>query len=168
MTPIEIERKLIIEKPSEECLRACDSYTVSEIEQIYLHIAKGECDRIRRREYPTHTVCTRTVKHRIDNESCYEDEHEISREEYDALSKSIMQGTRPVRKRRHTFIYLGKTIEIDIYPEWERCAVLECELSARGESFSLPEFIRVLRDVTGDARYSNAALSQHFVPEDYL
>ena len=168
MTPIEIERKLIIEKPSEERLRVCDSYTVSEIEQIYLHIAKGECDRIRRREYPTHTVYTRTVKHRIDSESCYEDEREISREEYEALEKGIMQGTHPVRKRRHTFLFHGKTIEIDIYPEWERCAALECELSTRGESFLLPDFIRVLRDVTGDARYSNAALSQHFPSEDYL
>ena len=60
MTPIEIERKLIIEMPSIEWLRTLGSHTESEIEQIYLFIAKGECDRIRRRKYATHTTFTRT------------------------------------------------------------------------------------------------------------
>ena len=40
-------------------------------------------------------------------------------------------------KTRHTFSYADKTIEIDIYPEWHGCAVLECDLTERGERFDL-------------------------------
>ena len=57
------------------------------------------------------------------------------------------------------------TVEIDIYPEWDSTAILEVELRSRDEQISLPDFIKILKEVTGDKRYSNASMSRTF-PEE--
>ena len=168
MTPIETERKYIIEMPRLDILSGMAGYTRSEIEQIYLPSASGVTRRIRRRDFGGKVVYTETVKRRIDSLSSFEDEREISAEEYERERENIAEGSRPVVKCRHTAEYLGKTLEIDIYPEWDRCAVLEVELSSPDEKIALPGFIRVISEVTGRREYSNASLARRFPPEPEL
>ncbi len=162
---IEIEKKYIIELPKKECLMKMSDYTESEIIQIYLSSEKGVTHRIRSRKMSGNVNFTETKKVRIDKMSALEDEHEISEDEFLRLSKMQDKGTRAIKKTRHTFIYKGQLFEIDVYPEWERHAILETELCDRDADVIFPEFIRIVRDVTGEKSYSNASMSRSFPKE---
>ena len=162
---IEIERKYIIELPDMDLLRRLDKYSKSEILQIYLNSDIAVTHRIRRREFQNEIVYTETKKQRIDKMSAREDEREITENEFKQLCGNIKQGTRPINKVRHTFCYLGKIFEIDVYPEWESTCILETELTSRGETVLFPDFIHVVEEVTGNPLYSNAGMSRLFPTE---
>ena len=168
-TNLEIERKYVIAMPDIAQLALEDSYSSSEIIQIYLRGRAGETHRVRRRTYDGISIYTETRKLRIDEMSVAETEGEISEAEFDSLSRDILDGTRPVRKTRHTFVSGGQLFEIDIYPEWKNTAIMETELPSRETSVAIPDFIRIIREVTGDKAYSNASMSRTFPKElDYL
>ena len=97
--------------------------------------------------------------------SSHELEREIKRDEFDALAEKIAEGSRPIIKTRHTFDYLSQTFEIDVYPDWERTCIMETELPSRDTEVPFPDFIRMIAEVTGDKRYSNAAMSRKFPDE---
>ena len=166
MTNLEIERKYVIEKPQIDKMRECGAYTSSEIVQIYLDAEAGVTRRVRSRAYPDGRVqYFETEKRRVDEMSSIEREREITKAEFDNFSLQIAQDTRPITKTRHTFDYLSQTFEIDVYPEWENTAVMETELPTRETEVSFPDFIRVVAEVTGDKRYSNAQMSRSFPDE---
>ena len=164
-TPVEIERKYVIKKPKLSDLTACEEYSVSEIRQTYLESEDGVTHRVRMRRYQDGVLYTETKKVRIDKISSYEDERQIDEAEYLRLLSGIKKGTRTLRKTRHAFSYLGQSFEIDIYPEWSRAAIMETELSRRDFKVSIPPFISVVAEVSGDFRYSNAAMSKEFPKE---
>ena len=163
---IEIEKKYIIEMPDVTSLCGMDGYSESEILQIYLRGEEGVTHRVRRRRIGDAVTFTETKKIRIDKMSATEIEGEISEERFLALSLEQKAGTRPINKTRHAFFYLGQLFEIDVYPEWKNTAIMETELAYRETIVDFPECIRILRDVTGDKSYSNAAMSRSFPKED--
>ena len=164
-TPLEIERKYVILKPDIAVISSIDGYTVSEIDQTYLDSPAHVTHRVRARSYSGRTVYTETKKVRIDKMSVYEDEREISVDEYLELLKGRKADTVTLRKTRHTFLYLGQVFEIDVYPEWTHSAVLETELPTRETVVEFPDFIDVVAEVTGEKKYSNAAMSREFPKE---
>ena len=164
-TPLEIERKYVIRKPDISMLSSHEGYTVSQIDQTYLESAAHVTHRVRARRYLGRTVYTETRKVRIDKMSVYEDEREISESEYMALIANRAIDTVTLRKTRHTFIYLGQTFEIDIYPEWRETAILETELESRETVVAFPDFIEIVAEVTGEKKYSNASMSREFPTE---
>lgn len=162
---IEIEKKYIIIKPDIDELSKMEDYTFSEIEQIYLSSPKGITHRVRSRKFFDKKVFTETTKVRIDKMSAYENEREIAEEEFLSLALQRDGETRPIKKIRHTFDFCGQTFEIDIYPEWKNTAILETELECREKTVEFPSFIKIVADVTGDKRYSNASMSKKFPDE---
>lgn len=164
-TPVEIERKYVIRKPDISVMQAEDGYTVSEIRQTYLESPLGITHRVRMRAFFDRVVYTETKKVRIDSMSAYEDEREIGEDEYLQLLKRIRSGTDTVIKSRHTFSYLSQMFEVDIYPEWTDTCILEVELSSRDEAVVLPDFISIVKEVTGDKKYSNASMAYEFPAE---
>ena len=141
-------------------------YTRSEITQIYLKSPDGITRRVRCRERSGNITYTETKKVRIDKMSAYEDEREISYEEFVDLSSEKDEKTLPIIKTRHTFTYEGQLFEIDVYPKWKSTAIMETELEARDKEVKFPEFITIIREVTGDKNYSNAGMSRSFPDED--
>ena len=166
-TPIEIERKFVIAMPDVSTLAKIDGYSSSDIDQTYLTSAPHVTRRVRARSYSDHTVYTETKKVRIDKMSAFEDEREITESEYAAMLQEIAPGTVTLHKTRHTFPCVGRTVEIDIYPDWQRSCILEVELESEEEELILPDFINVIKEVTGDKGYSNAAMSRKF-PEELI
>lgn len=164
-TPVEIERKYIIERPDTEELARMEAYTSSEITQTYLDSSAGVTHRVRMRKYADRVVYTETKKVRIDKISAFEDEREICESEYLSLLERKCRDTVSLKKTRHTFSYLGVTFEVDVYPEWERTCILETELKSAAEEVVFPAFLHVIREVSGDKRYTNAAMSHSFPPE---
>lgn len=165
---LEIERKYIIKMPPLDLICCQPEHTESSILQIYLTHEAGETHRIRRRQYADKIVCTETRKIRLDSLAATEIESQISESAFDILAKAPLEGTTPIEKTRHTFLYEGRTFEIDIYPAWKNTAVMEVELPSRETEVMMPDFIEIISDVTADRKYKNFAMSMSFPNEDAI
>lgn len=163
---VEIERKYIIEMPDIELLSSQKDFSASDIIQIYLESEPGQTRRIRARSKKGQTTYTETRKIRIDKMSSTEIEREITKEQFDELSRLQRAGSRIIKKTRYTFVFEGQLFEIDVYPEWSSTAIMETELASRESLVSMPHFLRVIREVTGIREYSNSAMSNSFPPEE--
>lgn len=164
---IETERKFLIKYPAAALLKEASG---SEIEQIYLSPERDsgfDNDRIRKRVYENGISYTRTRKKRISLASAIEDEKEITPEEYENLSLNIESGSHSVIKTRYVLPYRGFDFEIDVYPFWDDRAVLEVELPSEDTAFEFPAGIEVIKELTGDKRYSNHALA-YIVPNEKI
>ena len=163
--PVEIERKYVIQIPSVDILSGLEGYSSSEIDQTYLRSDPNITRRVRARRFFDRTEYTETRKIRIDKMSSFEDERELDESEYLSLLTEIKDGTVTIRKTRMTFKHLGRTFEVDVYPNWSRSCILEVELPSRDEEIVFPDFIKVIAEVTGDKSYSNASMSHSFPKE---
>ena len=97
-----------------------------------------------------------------------EQEEEITPEAYDAYLTRRDPMTETIRKTRYCLPEGPYTFEIDFYPFWPHCAVMEIELPREDAPFRFPDGITVVRELTGDRRFSNAALSRHIPAESEL
>ncbi len=157
--PLEIERKYLIEMPDEAVLRAQPDCRVRSISQTYL-VKDGKFRaRVRKSVSDDGTVYTHTAKKHISMTTRVEVEREISEDEYEAYLLQRDPSRHTIEKTRYAFPYEGHTVEIDIYPFWTDRAILETELRSEDEEALLPPFIRLLREVTEDPAYTNAALA---------
>ena len=165
MPPIECERKLLIRYP--DVARLSEAGAVkSDITQTYLVSPAGVTDRVRKRVTGDVTVYTRTKKVRISALSAEEYESDIREEDYLSLLQSADPSRTPIHKTRYV-LPIGKyKAEIDLYPFWSRQAILEVEMEGEEETFTLPSFIEVIRDVTADYRYKNARLAKDIPAEE--
>ena len=55
---------------------------------------------------------------------------------------------------------------LDVYDFWSDRATAEIELSTEDEEAELPPCLQVIREVTADRRYKNAALAREVVFEE--
>ena len=158
MKGFEIERKYLIAMPELSFLRTHAS--PSQIEQTYLLCTPPySSNRVRKRGSDGAWTYTHTQKIRLSDLSRVEDESEISEAEYRALLVQADPARRVIRKTRWVLPWHGQNFEIDIFPFWNDRAFMEIELEDEEQPIDLPPQIRVLREVTADSRYTNAALS---------
>lgn len=160
MRQLEIEYKFLIKKPCEQMLNTLEGVRVLKITQTYT--AAGE--RARKIEEKDNVTYIKTVKKHISDLIRIENEEEISKDEYNRLF-SKKEGNSII-KTRYVYPYKGKNIEIDIFPFWQKQAFCEVELKSEDESFELPEFVEVIRDITGDKAYRNYALTKNIPKEE--
>lgn len=159
---MEIERKYMIAMPDAAFLEEI-GYT--EIVQTYLLGAEGSTERVRKRGRAGNYAYTHTIKYKISNMSRREDEHEISENEYNELLSRADPDRIPIEKRRYCYEYAEKLWEIDVFPFWTDKAFMEIELGSEDEAIVFPPEIKVMRELTDDKRYTNAALAKH-IPEE--
>ena len=163
---IETERKFLVRLPDTAELEARGG-RILRIIQTYLTIddESGEESRVRRIEESGRISYIYTEKKRISETSRFENEYEITGDEYERLIDGS-DDPRQLIKTRYAFPCGGHTIEIDVYPpeiggdELDGLAVLEVELENEGEEFVLPDFIDVVRELTGKKEFSNKALAK--------
>ena len=167
MTPIETERKFLIRMPDISLLRSFQGVRVKDILQTYLVSERGKNSRLRRVCEGGKVSYIKTVKQRISVLSAYEDECEISEEQYERELENADKTKSDIVKTRYCIPYADHIIEIDIYPFWSDRAILEVELESENESFSLPDYISVVKEVSDDKRYKNAKLAES-VPFDEI
>ncbi|MDE6783920.1 MAG: hypothetical protein K2J26_00875, partial [Ruminococcus sp.] len=93
-------------------------------------------------------------------------EYEITPAEYKSLISD--SGSDSLLKKRICFEYRNQLFELDIYPFSEKFAILELELESPEQEIFFPDYIDVIKEVTGDKRYSNRVLgtSSMFPEED--
>lgn len=164
---LEIERRFLIARPEENYLDALEDCAYTDIEQTYLLAPEPNVtERVRKRGVSPNYVYTHTRKIRLSSATHEEDEREITKDEYETLKKRADPERNVIFKRRYVLSRSGHAFEIDLYPFWKKQAVMEVELHSEAESVTLPGEIRVLREITGNRAYSNAALSKKIPAED--
>ena len=161
----ETERKFLIEKPSEAVLLALSGAVADDIVQTYLLAPRGVTARVRRRAGVGGVTYTHTEKRRLTAMTAMEDEREIGESEYRALLGRADPTLRPIEKRRISVPHGALLLEIDLYPFWQRQAVLEVELPSEDTPLRLPPYLHMIREVTGDHRYKNVSLARE-IPEE--
>ena len=132
-----------------------------DIIQTYLKADEdAEEVRIRQRGANGHYIYFKTRKKKVSDLKRVEEEERLSQEEYLALMVKADPAFRPIHKQRYCLSENGLYYEIDIYPEWQDKAIMEIELHSEEQEVIFPEGIEVLREVTGDAAYSNHELAR--------
>lgn len=165
--PIETERKFLIYMPCLDTLCAQPEIRIQEITQTYLLTDGKKNARIRKINECDNISYIKTVKERISTLSCYEEEKEITEEQYLELLKYADKEKQNINKTRYSFRYGRHIIEIDIYSFWNDRATLEIELKSEDEEFSIPAFIKVVKEVSTDKRYKNTNLAKS-IPQDKI
>jgi ABC-type multidrug transport system fused ATPase/permease subunit len=94
-----------------------------------------------------------------------EAEEEIDRERYALLLALADPRLSAINKRRYVFFIDSQCYEVDIYPFWKSTAILETELDDENKIAKTPSFLHVIKEVTGEKRYSNHSLAA-FAPPD--
>ena len=164
--PLEIERKYLIAYPDLETLRPRCS-AVYEMEQTYLRAAPGVTARVRRRVGEREEFF-HTEKERLTDRTHVERERLVTREEYEALLLQRDEAAMTIRKTRYCLPCEGFLFEIDVYPFWQKVAIMEVELECEDQPFLMPEGITVMREVTHEKFMKNAALARHIPDEAEL
>lgn len=154
---LEIERKFLVEMPD---LKKLDVIKLIDITQTYLSDGQNNSQRrIRKIACEDNVYMTYTEKNFISPVVREENERSINCNEYNMLLKDA-KDTEPVIKKRIVFLYENQKFELDIYPFSEKYAILELELENPEQKIYFPEYINVLKEVTGNKLYSNIRLAE--------
>lgn len=162
--PTEREYKYLIEAVDEKTLLAAGAVR-STIVQVYLR-PTPETDerRIRQRCVYGESSLYYTEKRAAGKRGeRIEVERRITPAEYMRLLAEADPTARPIVKTRYCFVYKNQYFELDVYEGdlvGEGKAILEIELAQGTKSVDIPEWIHVIRDVTDDPNYKNAALAR--------
>lgn len=153
---IEIERKFLVETPE-----IPHNNIKRKLDIIQTYLTEGENGSQRR---------VRKISENSSNKFIYtekifyspvirkETESEISEKKYNELLKQARTDCSAVIKKRICFDYLEQYFELDIYPFSDTLSILELELDSPAQEIKFPEYIRIIKEVSSDSRYSNAAL----------
>lgn len=158
--PFEIERKFLIEYPDEGELRRLPNCQQVEIIQTYLTINEDVESRVRQRGINGSYIYIQTTKKKVSDLKRMELERRLSKDEYLRLLMDADPNYRPIRKTRYCLTYDNQYFEIDVYPFWNDKAILEIELASEDTEIRFPGQIRVIREVSDDPSYKNAALAR--------
>ena len=163
--PCETERKYLIRFPDLARLEELPNCQKVEIIQTYLKSEPGRELRVRQRGSGGNYIYFQTEKRRLTDLKRVEVERRLTRDEYLRLLMEADPEAHPIRKTRYCLTENNLYYEIDIYPQWEKQAVMEIELRDEAQEVVFPKGIRVIREVTGDARYGNFAMAREMPAE---
>jgi len=163
---IETERKYLIRYPDPAVLAKLPGVRILHVVQTYLTAAPEVAARVRRIEEDGSVRFIRTEKRRISALSAYEDEREITAAEYEAALSAADPERQPIRKTRYVIPHGTLFCEIDIFPFWADRAILEIELPDEAIAVILPDYVSLIREVSGDRRYSNRAMAKEIPQEN--
>ena len=157
--PLEIERKYLIRYPDLKLLEQICTGKAS-ISQTYLVAEKKLSRRIRKMNREGQTVYWYTEKKKLSDRTRIERERIITEEEYLDLMKEALPNAATIRKTRYYLPSGDRCFEIDIFPEWTDRAFAEVELEYEEQTFLFPDCLEIIKEVTGDKRYTNKSLAK--------
>lgn len=158
--PYEIERKFLIEYPDVAELEKLPNCQRVEIIQTYLTAPEGEESRVRQRGIDGNYIYFQTTKKKVTDMKRVEVERRLSKDEYLRLLMDAAPNCRPIRKTRYCLTSGNQYFEIDVYPFWQDKAILEIELADEATEIRFPKQIKIIKEVTEDDSYKNAALAR--------
>ena len=160
--PFEIERKFLLEYPDLDYINKIKTCRKVPITQAYLTTPQEGNFRIRKRGEGDGAVYIKTVKIKINDIKRIEIESYISNKEYYDYLSQKQYVTGIISKDRYCIVYNNTYYELDIYPFWNDKATLEIELLNENQSYTLPSFAKIIREVSFEPEYRNLALAQKY------
>ena len=165
--PYEIERKYLIEYPDIKKLENMSNCQKIDIVQTYLKTYDESERRVRARGIDGNYLYYLTEKKKISNLKRVELEKKLSQDEYVKYLMEADNKLHTIRKTRYCLTENNQYFEIDIYPEWKNQAIMEIELSDEKENVNIPDFIKVIKEVTEDDNYKNYEMAKK-MPKEYV
>lgn len=157
--PLEIEKRFLVQPV--DIRKHLRVYQTVDIEQMYLiHSDPQESLRVRKRGQGGDFVYYRALKRAVDREIRTEQEHRIDAREYAWSAQFMQSGTRPIQKRRTCFVHQSQYFEYDVFHVPEGLHILEIELTDKNDRLIIPDYVDVIREVTGDPAYHNMNLAR--------
>lgn len=174
-TKLEIERKFLVKFPKSWSALAelFDGIVdVKRISQTYLIAEEGEPSARVRKTVEGLSGDTDTVYHfnqkkpTGDTGVHEETEHHISEKEYEKALKKSNPSKCTISKTRFVFKYHDQVFELDLFKEHLKgLAILEIELDDKDDTVELPPFLKVMKEVTKDKRFTNFSLADKRLKE---
>lgn len=167
-TKLESERKYLIKFPTSWSALAelFDGIVdVKRISQTYLKSDKGEqAARVRKTieglSGDTDTVFHYNQKKPVETGVHEETEHEISEKKYNEYLKKANPEKCAVEKTRFVFEWHDQTFELDLFKgHLKGLAIMEIELDDINDTVELPPFLKVIKEVTKDKKFTNFSLA---------
>ena len=155
---MDTQRKFLIEYPDISRLECLPNCRKVEFIQTYLHAPEGQERRVGQRGVDGHYIYYETLRLGTGPKDI-ETERRLNQEQYLTLLMEADTSLRQIRKTRYCLTWKNQYFEIDVYPFWQDKAIAEIEMSDESTRILFPEEIRVIREVTDDPRYKNAALA---------
>ena len=154
--PITEERKYIVEVVG-DMPQTIDS----DIVQTYLVADPDSEVRLRRRIWPGgKRVNVHTMKKTVGPNQQVETERQVSNALYESLLSQADPYRHTIYKKRKSFIWKGQYFELDTYQrQLQGLVILETKGITDTESVNFPPFLKVVKDITGDANYYNYNLA---------
>lgn len=161
--PLEIEDKFLLQYFNPEKLKKYGVKTEAvEIEQNYLlSDVPNEEERVRMRSwFDSHSFFHNTkIKSSDHPEGRLESDRHIDSKLYLNLLRRKDHTKRSIKKTRYHFLYEGQYFEADVFQnQHEGLFILERERGLDSPT-NLPNFLKVVKEITGDSAYSNYALA---------
>ena len=102
------------------------------------------------------------MKIKISDIKRIEIENYISENEYNEYLSHTEYITGIISKDRYCIVDNSTYYELDVYPFWNDKATIEIELLSENQDYKLPDFIKLIREVTYESEYRNIALAQKY------
>ena len=150
----------MIEYPDIEKLEKLPNCQRVEIIQTYLTAPEGEESRVRQRGSDGNYIYIQTTKKKVTGLKRVEVERRLTKDEYLRLLMDADPNCRPIRKTRYCLTYDNQYFEIDVYPFWDKQAIVEIELNNENDEIRFPADIKVIKEVTEDDSFKNASLAK--------
>ena len=167
-THLESERKFLVKFPtswSELSEMFDDLVDVKRITQTYLEPEGDEPSARVRKTIEGLTGDTDTIYHYNQKEFVEagvhnETEKEITKSQYEKALKKCHPDKVEVAKTRFVFKFNDQTFELDVFKgPLKGLAILEIELDDIEDTVELPSFLKVIKEVTKDKRFTNFSLA---------
>lgn len=153
--PFEIERKYLIYMPNLKELDNMNNCTKVDITQTYLKYDDVGEKRVRARGINGNYMYYLTEKKKVSDIKRVEVEKRLTQDEYLELLMEADTNLHTIHKSRYCLSSNNQYFEIDIYPEWNKQAIMEIELSSEDDKVNIPDFIKIIKEVTEDDTYKN-------------
>ena len=158
--PLEIERKFLIYRPNLKELENNPNCTKVDITQTYLKSDDGVERRVRSRGVEGDYLYYLTEKRKVTGLKRIETERKLSQDEYLQLLMESDNKLHTIHKTRYCLSENNQYFEIDVYPEWDKEAIMEIELSSEDQEVNIPSYIKVIKEVTDDDKYKNHQMAK--------
>lgn len=158
--PFEVKKKFLIEYPNLDMLEQAENVVKIELDQTYLKSNDDEKIQIRRRGLKGDYIYYQS-KVRIQDGQLLQTEKRLTENEYLEKLTDSDPNKKPLHRTRYYLTTQNQYIEIDIYPFWKDKAILNVELHNVDDKVNLPDFVKVIEEITGKKQYLNSELANN-------
>ena len=161
-TPVERFDKYLIEVNEEvlEKFRSEANYSTSHIIQHYLKSENGYERRIRSRERDSDTMYTYSEANYLSSNERIKTDRVLTEREYKDYFHQIDHDLNVIDKMRYSFIKKDLFYKLDVFDFDTSKGILSIDRPSDGRKVEIPEYVTVIKDVTGDRNYKNYYLAR--------